>query len=162
MELSMGHAVQEIKVVCFRVGADAYAMDIMRVREIIRPQPVTALPDAPACVKGVITVRGTVIPLIDLRNCFGLPGESDGLLRRHIIVRIAGRSVGFVVDAVSEVAILAARDIRPPPAGIAVAGYRFLIGVCLIRDAMVLLLNPDRVLDGHDLVVAPQEAAVAS
>lgn len=149
----MGHAVQEITVVCFRVGEDAYALDIMRVKEILRPQPVTALPDAPAYVKGVINVRGTVIPLIDLRERFGLPGKSDSQTGRHIIVGVNGRSIGFVVDAVSEVATFAARDLRPPPPGVAIAGYRFLIGVCLLRDTMVLLLNPDRVLDSQALAV---------
>lgn len=148
----MEHTTHDIKVVCFRVAESTYALDIMRVREIIKPLVPTALPEAPPYVKGVINLRGGILPVVDLRSRFGLPARPDDQGCRYIIVRVASRSVGIIVDAVTEVATLAVRDLRPPPTVVAVAGYRYLIGVCLIKEIMVLLVNPDRILERSALV----------
>ena len=143
----MDRDIQEIKVVCFRLGRDTYALDIMRVREILKPQKLSGLPGAPSFVEGVINLRGTVIPVVDLRKRFGLEGTDGGAHCRLLITVVDRHPIGLVVDSVTEVATVPVRDLRPPPTVVKVAGYRYLIGVCLLRDAMLLLVNPDTILD---------------
>jgi purine-binding chemotaxis protein CheW len=142
--------IQEIKLVCFRLGADIYALDIMRVREIIKPMHLVGLPEAPSFVEGVINLRGSIIPVVDLRKRFGLPERSDGLECRLLITVVARQPLGLIVDAVTEVVSIPVRELRPPPAVVKVAGYRYLIGVCLVHDSMVLLVNLDAILDDRE------------
>ncbi|NMC73899.1 MAG: purine-binding chemotaxis protein CheW [Geobacteraceae bacterium] len=143
----MERDIQEIKVVCFRLGSETYALDIMRVREIIKPIRLSGLPDAPSFVEGVINLRGSVIPVVDLRKRFGLTEPADGGERRFLITVVARQPLALVVDAVTEVVSLPVRELRPPPALVRVAGYRYLIGVCLVRNSMVFLVNLDAILD---------------
>jgi purine-binding chemotaxis protein CheW len=138
--------IREIKVVCFRLGKDAYALDIMRVREILKPQRLSGLPVAPSFVEGVINLRGSVIPVVDLRKRFGIVEPEASSSNRLLITVIDRHSVGLMVDSVSEVVSIPVRDLRPPPALVKTAGYRYLIGVCLVKDAMLLLVNPDTIL----------------
>jgi len=138
--------IREIKVVCFRLGKDAYALDIMRVREILKPQRLSGLPVAPSFVEGVINLRGSVIPVVDLRKRFGIVEPEVSSSNRLLITVIDRHSVGLMVDSVSEVVSIPVRDLRPPPALVKTAGYRYLIGVCLVKDAMLLLVNPDTIL----------------
>ena len=142
--------IQEIKLVCFRLGADIYALDIMRVREIIKPMHLAGLPEAPSFVEGVINLRGSIIPVVDLRKRFGLPERADGGECRLLITVVARQPLGLVVDAVTEVVSIPVRELRPPPAVVKVAGYRYLIGVCLVHDSMVMLVNLDAILDDRE------------
>lgn len=142
----MDREIREIKVVCFRLGKDAYALDIMRVREILKPQRLSGLPVAPSFVEGVINLRGSVIPVVDLRKRFGIVEPEVSSSNRLLITVIDRHSVGLMVDSVSEVVSIPVRDLRPPPALVKTAGYRYLIGVCLVKDAMLLLVNPDTIL----------------
>jgi purine-binding chemotaxis protein CheW len=142
--------IQEIKVVCFRLGREVYALDIMRVREIIKPLPLTELPAAPSFVEGVINLRGSVIPVVDLRKRFGLPERADGLDCRMLITVVDRQPLGLIVDAVKEVVTIPVRDLRPKPTVVKVAGYRYLIGVCLLQESMLLLVNLDSILDDRE------------
>lgn len=141
---------QEIKVVCFRLGCDAYALDIMRVREILKPQRLSGLPGAPSFVDGVINLRGSVIPVVDLRKRFGIADPGASASNRLLITVIDRQAVGLMVDSVSEVISIPVRDLRPPPSLVKTAGYRYLIGVCLVKDAMLLLVNPDTILEDSE------------
>jgi purine-binding chemotaxis protein CheW len=149
-DFRLDREIQEIKVVCFRIGVDVYALDIMRVREIIKPQKLFGLPEAPPCVEGAINLRGSIIPVVDLRKRFGLPGLTDTGQCRLLVTVIARQPLALVVDAVTEVVSIPVRDLRPPPTAIKAAGYRYLIGVCLVRDVMVLLVNIDKLFDDWD------------
>jgi purine-binding chemotaxis protein CheW len=142
--------IQEIKLVCFRLGADIYALDIMRVREIIKPLRLFGLPEAPSFVEGVINLRGSIIPVVDLRKRFGLQERTDGGECRLLITVVARQPLGLIVDAVTEVVSIPVRELRPPPAVVKVAGYRYLIGVCLLRNSMALLVNLDTILDDRE------------
>lgn len=146
----MDREIQEIKVVCFRLGRDTYALDIMRVREILKPQKLSGLPGAPSFVEGVINLRGTVIPVVDLRKRFGLEGTHGGRECRLLIIVVDRHPIGLIVDSVTEVVSVPVRDLRPAPTVVKVVGYRYLIGVCLLRDAMLLLVNPDTILDDSE------------
>lgn len=114
----------------FRVGGEDYAVDIMRVREIIPPLPVTPVPRAPSFVEGVIRLRAEVIPVVDVRKRFGLPAEPPTRKTRFVIVRIGGRRIALVVDEVTEVVRLRRSEIRPAPTFTDAAGPRFFLGVC--------------------------------
>jgi len=119
-----------VQLCTFRVGGEDYAVDVMRVREIIRPLPVTPVPRAPAFVDGVIRLRGEVVPIVDVRRRFGLPVGAAGHKTRFVIVHVAGRRLGLVVDEVCEVVRLARGDIRAAPRLVGQEGPRFFVGVC--------------------------------
>jgi purine-binding chemotaxis protein CheW len=140
--------IQEIKVVCFHLGRDAYALDIMRVREIVKLQKLSGLPEAPSFVEGVINLRGSIIPVVDLRKRFGFTDIGYSPENRLLITVVANQLVGLIVDAVTEVVTIPIRDLRPPPSVVKVAGYRYLIGVCLVREVMVMLVNLDKIFVG--------------
>src|SRR5512133_2062133 len=112
----MNNEITEIQLACFRLLDDLYAVDIMRIKEIIRPQKLTPLPKAPAFIEGVINLRGTIIPVVDLRKRFEMQQKELTVFTRLLIVRIAGQSVGLVVDDVTEVITVPLKDIKPPPA----------------------------------------------
>jgi len=119
-----------VQLCTFRIGAEDYAIDIMRVREIIRPLPITPVPRAPAFVEGVVRLRGEVIPVLDVRKRLGVEAKAPTRKSRFLIVNVAGRRIGLVVDEVCEVLRLPRSDIRPAPALGAPGAPRFFVGVC--------------------------------
>jgi purine-binding chemotaxis protein CheW len=119
-----------VQLCTFRIGGDDYAVDIMRVREIIQPLPITPVPRAPAFVEGVVRLRGEVIPVVDVRKRFGLPPSAAGRKTKFLVVHVAGRRLGLVVDEVCEVMRLDRADIRPAPALVGLDAPRFFLGVC--------------------------------
>jgi purine-binding chemotaxis protein CheW len=152
----------EIVQLCtFRVGGEDYALDIMRVREIIHPLPVTPVPRAPAFVEGVARLRGDVLPVVDVRKRFGLAAEAATPRTRFLVVMIGRRRLALVVDEVCEVLRTPRREIRPAPP--IVDAPRFFLGVCSGPDRrgapgrLRLLLNVKALLDP----VAPGEAEAA-
>ena len=107
--------IREIQVACFRLGEDIYAIDIMRIKEIIRPQKLAVLPKAPVFMEGVLNLRGAVIPVVDLRKRFDMPVREIDRDRRLLIVALAGRTLGIAVDEVTEVITVPVANIKPPP-----------------------------------------------
>jgi len=114
----------------FRIGGEDYALDIMRVREIIHPLPVTPVPRSPAFVEGVIRLRGDVIPVVDVRKRFGLPTAPATRASRFLVVTVARQRLALVVDEVCEVVRLPRSEIRPAPGLMGSRGPRFFLGVC--------------------------------
>ncbi len=142
--------IQEIQVASFRLGDDLFAIDIMRIKEIIRPQKLSSLPKAPPFVEGVINLRGTVIPVIDLRKRFDMPEREESLPIRLLIVAVTGQLLGLVVDDVTEVVTVPVKDIKPPPQMVGGVGAEYLIGVCLARESLIMLLNIDQLLSPRE------------
>ncbi|HEU0265454.1 MAG TPA: chemotaxis protein CheW [Geobacterales bacterium] len=138
--------LQELQLTCFRIGDDLFAVDIMRIKEIIRPQKLTNIPKAPPFVEGVINLRGMVIPVIDLRRRFDLPVQGELQMSRLLIVSVARHVIGLVVDEVTEVITVAVGDIKPPPDVMVGVGSKHLIGVCLVKDNLIMLLNLDTII----------------
>jgi purine-binding chemotaxis protein CheW len=133
----------------FRIGGEDYAIDIMRVREIIHPLPITPVPRAPAFVEGVIRLRGDVIPVVDVRKRLALPVTPETRKSRFLVVNVAGRRIALVVDEVREVLRLPRSAIRPAPS-LGSTGPRFFLGVCggeRSGSALRLLLNVKALLD---------------
>jgi purine-binding chemotaxis protein CheW len=134
----------------FRIGGEDYAIDIMRVREIIQPLPITPVPRAPAFVDGVIRLRGDVIPVVDVRKRLALPALPATRRSRFLVVNVAGRRIALVVDEVREVLRIARSEIRPAPSLGATPGPRFFLGVCggeRFGSPLRLLLNVKALLD---------------
>ena len=146
----MNTDTQEIQIACFRLGEDLYAADIMRIKEIIRPQKLTSLPKSPAFVEGVLNLRGTVIPVIDLRKRFDFPLASHGKNTRLLIVAVGRQLLGLEVDEVTEVITLHVKDIKPPPQVVNGVSAEYLVGVCLVKDSLIMLLNLDKILTDRE------------
>ncbi|MBI5832340.1 MAG: purine-binding chemotaxis protein CheW [Armatimonadetes bacterium] len=129
----------------FRLAAEEYGISILSVREIIGLQPITAVPQAPAAVLGVINLRGKVIPVVSLRTMFGLPDVEATAQSCIIVLDIThlglARQVGVLVDEVAEVANLEAREIEPAPDLGAGAGQRYVKGVGLLGKRVMMLLD---------------------
>ena len=123
-----------VELCAFRVGDEEYVIDLRRIREIIQPLPVIAVPRAPEFVEGVMNLRGEVIPVVDVRKRLGLAPRVGGRAK-VLVVNVAGRIMGLVVDAVSEVLRIPRSGIGPPPALLAAAGLRLFLGVCGARES---------------------------
>lgn len=123
------HAAAQVQLCVFRVGDESYAVDIMRVREIIQPVSVKAVPGAPEYVEGVVALRGAVIPIVDLRRRFGLPKATRTRRTKFVICRVGNRHVGLSVDAVEGVVRVARSALKPPPAVFDSGPGRYLAGV---------------------------------
>ena len=130
----------------FAVGDEDYAVEIDRIREIIKVRPVTEVPHAPQFIVGVIAVRGVVLPVIDLHLRLRLPSLGKARSARFLIVRREEELFGLLVDEVKEVVRLSEAEIEPPPPMLAGAEADFLAGIGRSNDAMVILLNLDNVL----------------
>ena len=142
----MKEQLQEIQVACLRLEDGLYAVDIMRIREIIKLPKLAPLPRALPFVEGVINLRGSVIPVVDLRKRFGLPAVEHTDASRLLILSIAGQSLGLIVDEVTEMITVPVRELKPPPRGVRMVGGEYMVGVFLVREVPVMLLNIDALL----------------
>lgn len=128
---------------------EAYGIAVLKVREIIRMQKITPVPQMPAFVKGVINLRGRVIPVVDLRVKFGVKAEfAERTCIVVVQVKLPGQTVqmGLIVDSVEEVVTLAANEIEPTPDFGTKIGTEYLLGMAKVKGAVKTLLDIDRVV----------------
>jgi purine-binding chemotaxis protein CheW len=143
---------REVVQLCsFLVGPEAYAVDIMRIKEIIKPPPLTRVPRAPAFVEGVIELRGAILPVVDLRRRFELERAPQARSQKFLIVSVAGLGaerwiVAVVVDRVLEVIRVPRDELRLPPTSSSAEGGRYFSSVCRHRDRIVLVIDLDGIL----------------
>jgi purine-binding chemotaxis protein CheW len=155
-------ANREGKYLTFSLAGEEYGIGILKIREIIGMLPITAVPETPAFVKGVINLRGKVIPVVDLRLRFGMP-EIDYTERTCIIV-VEMKSpggmlhIGTVVDAVSEVLNIKGEDIADTPSFGAKFNTDYILGMAKMGKGVKLLLDIDRVLSSDDMVLLKEAA----
>lgn len=142
------------------LGTEEYGVDILAVREIRGWTPVTRIPQAPSYVLGVLNLRGAIVPVLDLRLRFGLAREEYTATTVCVIVMVAGRQFGVVVDAVSDVVEVSPSGIRPVPDMGTTVDTEYLKGLTSVGERMVLLLDVDRLLQPQDAQML--EAALAS
>jgi purine-binding chemotaxis protein CheW len=153
---SAGLHDREGKYLTFTLADEDYGLEILKVREIIGMLDITAIPQTPDYVKGVINLRGRVIPVIDLRLRFGLPAMEYG--ERTCIIVVDARTclgttqVGVVVDSVSEVLNVSGGDIEPPPAFGARIDTGNILGIAKGKGTIKILLDIDKVLASEELV----------
>jgi purine-binding chemotaxis protein CheW len=138
------------QVVSFRLGAEEYGVDIMTVQEIILVGCITQVPEVPEHVLGVINLRGNVIPILNLRARFGMPEQAADEATRIVVMNLQGRTVGVVVDGVSEVLRLSREDIAPTPASLVGAGKDYVTGLARRKDRLLILLDMSRLLVGRE------------
>jgi purine-binding chemotaxis protein CheW len=120
----------EVQLCTFRVSGEDFAVDIMRVQEIIPPLALTPVPEAPGHVAGLFRLRGDVVPVIDLGRRLGLPASAPTRRAKYVVVKVAGRLLGLMVDEVCEVLRLAREELRPSPAVASARGTHLFLGVC--------------------------------
>jgi purine-binding chemotaxis protein CheW len=145
----------EGKYLTFQLAEEGYGIGILKVREIIGMLPVTPVPQTPHFLKGVINLRGQVIPVVDLRLKFGLLEEEYTERTSIIVVEVKGVSnsipIGIVVDTVSEVINITAGSIEPPPTFGASIKTSYILGMAKTDSGVKILLNIDQVLSADEL-----------
>lgn len=138
--------VTQIQLACFALGDKLFAVDIMRIREILIPQKLSPLPCESDLLEGVINLRGVVIPVMDMRKRFGMGCNESTQAGKLLIVSLINQLLALVVDDVMEVISVPVGDIKPAiqiPTGV---GMEFLIGVCLSDDRVFMILDIDKLL----------------
>jgi len=133
--------VEVIQLVSFLLDEVEYGVDILCVHEILRYPEITRLPNTPTFIKGVINLRGNVIPVVDMRVRFGFPEADITDLTRIIVVETEGKQVGLLVDNVYQVVRLAKDSIDPPSELITGVSEEFISGIGRLKDRLVVLLN---------------------
>ena len=139
-----------LQLVGFRLGKEEYGIDILKVQEINRIAEITRIPQSPDFVEGVINLRGNVIPIIDLRKRFNMPEREHDKQTRIVVGEIEGKTVGLIVDAVSEVIRLPANTIEPAPKILSKDRADYIKGVGKLEDRLLMLLDIDKILTGSD------------
>jgi purine-binding chemotaxis protein CheW len=139
------------QLVVFELAKEFYGVDIGAVNTIIRMQEITQIPRTPDFVEGVINLRGSIVPVIDLRKRFGLPVGETTKASRIVVVEAAGQMIGMVVDAVAETLRLSSDAIEPPSPVVASLDAEYLRGVGKQDDRLVILLDLDKVLSSKEV-----------
>ena len=148
---------REGKYLTFALGHEEYGIAILQVREIIGMMPITTVPQTPAFVKGVINLRGKVIPVLDLRLKFGMPEIEPTDRTSIIVVEVRGQGghiqLGTIVDHVSEVINIKAEDIEDPPKFGTRLDIEFILGMAKVAKNVKILLDIDRVLSADEMEI---------
>ena len=144
----------------FALAEEAYGLQILAVQEIIQLTPITRVPRTPDFVRGVINLRGRVIPIVDLRRKFDMESVEDTEKSCIIVVEVAANdgaiTIGVVVDQVAEVLNVAADQVEPPPAFGSAVDTAFIHGMGKVDDKVIMLLDIRRILAGDELDLVGQ------
>ncbi len=143
---------QEIQLACFKVGSELYALDIMRIKEIIRPQKLTPVPKAPSFIEGIINLRGAVVPVADLRKRFDQPISAESRKNRIVVCSLAGKIIGLLVDEVTEVKRFGRKDVAPAPQFIKGPQADYFLGVARHDDELIMLIDLEKVLSNDEKI----------
>lgn len=131
----------EIELLSFRIGEQEYSVDIMSVREIRGWTKATPLPHSPTHVRGVINLRGAVLPVVDLAVRLGMPAVSGESRNVIIVVQVHGQTVGLLVDAVSDILAMPTSELQPPPTVSGDGAPSFVEGITIVEGRMIRVLN---------------------
>ena len=143
----------------FRLGEEEYGIDILKVQEIRGYENVTRIANAPAFIKGVINLRGIIVPIVDMRIKFNLGEPSYDQFTVVIILSIANRVMGMVVDSVSDVTTLQPEQIRPAPQMGTALNTDYLIGLGTLEERMLILLDIERLMSSAEMGLVEKIAA---
>lgn len=130
-----------VRLCCFAVGKEEYALDIMRVEEILPPQRVIAVPHAPSFVEGMLHLRGALLPVVDLRERLSTTGTPQGPRTRLLVCLLGQRRLALRVDRVTEVMRVRRSEIKPAPPLLSAGRAPFVVGVCGTQERSRLLLD---------------------
>jgi purine-binding chemotaxis protein CheW len=148
-------SAQLLQLVSFSVAAEEYGLDILRVQEIIRTQQLTRVPNLPDYVEGVINLRGKVIPVVALRRRLGLDPVAADKNTRIVVVDVHGQTLGFIVDAVSEVLRIRADTVEPTPR-IGSVEREYISGVGKLDSRLLLMLDLEQLMNQAEIGAAIQ------
>jgi purine-binding chemotaxis protein CheW len=142
----------------FTLGDENYGIDILRVQEIRGYEAVTKIANSPDFIKGVINLRGVIVPIVDMRIKFGLPKVTYDQFTVVIVLNIAGRIIGMVVDGVSDVISLTPEQIRPAPEFGASLDTQYIVGLGTLDERMIILMDIERLMAEQDMALFEEAA----
>ena len=137
----------ELKLIIFKLGREEYGMDILRVQEIKRMMGITRVPSTPTFIRGVINLRGSVLPVIDLRTRLGLAENDLTEAARIIVVLVNDGIVGFIVDEVVEVTTISTQDVESAQTLSSGLSADFITGIAKADNRLYIMLNPDAIVN---------------
>lgn len=151
MQASEAQAAKDRELLTFSLGNEEYGIDILKVQEIRGYDAVTAIANTPKFIKGVINLRGIIVPIIDMRIKFGFGCVTYDQFTVVIILNVANRVVGIVVDGVSDVIALRSDQLKPPPESTASLNTQYIIGLGAVDDRMIILLDIEKLMISRDM-----------
>ena len=137
----------------FRLGREEYGIEILKVQEIRGWEQPTCIANAPEFIKGVINLRGTIVPIVDMRIKFNLGEATYDTFTVVIILNVAGRIVGMVVDSVSDVITLAGDQVRPAPNFSAAFDTQYITGLGTVEERMLILVDIEKLMSSADMAL---------
>ena len=150
------------EVLVFVLGSEEYGVDILKVQEIRGYEKVTPIPSAPDYLKGVVNLRGIIVPVIDLRVKFGMANPAYDAFTVVVILRIAERVIGIVVDGVSDVIRLAPGDVKAAPQLGSMVDASYLAGLATRDERMILLVDIEKLLSAGELGLLARAAETSA
>ena len=150
----IGFATDGRQYLTFALGAEEYGVEILKVQEIKGYSAITPIPNTPSYVKGVMNLRGSIIPIVDLRAKLSMPETAYNQFTVIIVVRVGAKTVGVVVDAVSDVLNIPLKDIQPTPDFGSQVYARFISGLAKAGERLVVLLDIEKVLAAEGAALA--------
>lgn len=130
-----------LQLVSFQIGDEEYVIEITKIQEIILTNGITRVPQMPDHVKGVINLRGHVIPILSMQEQFGLDDSKPTENARIIVINACGETIGLIVDAVNEVLRVSEEMLSPPPSTVAALGTNYLTGLVKLNSRLLIMLN---------------------
>lgn len=143
----------------YTLGPEEYAIDILKVQEIRGYEAPTTIANAPAFLKGVINLRGTIVPIVDLRLKFNVGNADYTPFTVVIILNIGARVVGIVVDSVSDVTMLRQDQIRPAPEFAATVDTKYINGLCTLGERMLIVVDIERLMLSTEMALVDESVA---
>ncbi len=150
---SAGTAMERQEFLTFTLGNEEYGIEILKVQEIRSYEQVTTIANAPRFIKGVVNLRGTIVPIVDMRIKFNLGSADYTDFTVVIILNVAGRVVGMVVDSVSDVIALSAEQIRPAPDFSSSFDVKYITGLGTVDERMLILMDIEKLMSGSDMAL---------
>jgi purine-binding chemotaxis protein CheW len=145
-------SVQESQYITFKLEEN-YGIELTRIKEVLRHQELTVVPEAPKFVLGILNLRGIAVPVIDLRKLFQLPGKNMAQYAVIIVVEILGRLVGILVDSVSDIIAITHDEITEPPGFTHRKGTKFIKGMYEKEKKFIMLLDADEIFSADEIEV---------
>ncbi len=161
MDNGLDHPDAAREILVFALGNEEYGIDILKVQEIRGYDAVTSIANVPAFIKGVINLRGNIVPIVDLRIKFGLGNIMYDHFTVVIILNVANRTVGIVVDGVSDVLTLAANHVKPAPEFGAVLDTAYIQGLGTLEERMIILVDIEKLMTSNDMSLVDHVAVTA-
>lgn len=137
----------------FTLGKEEYGIEILKVQEIRGYEAVTKIANAPEFLKGVVNLRGTIVPVVDMRIKFNLGNVEYNQFTVVIILNLAGRIVGMVVDSVSDVITLASEQVKPPPDFSSSFDTKYILGLGTVDERMLILVDIEKLMTSGDMAL---------